>query len=68
MLFIEFEIEELENLNFNHKDYSYLREQNAKDELPMKRVELSAEIKYIDKLLKNDNQLFRWINNPIEII
>jgi hypothetical protein len=59
MLFIEFEIEELENLNFNHKDYSYLREQNAKDELPMKRVELSAEIKYIDKLLKNDNQLFR---------
>jgi hypothetical protein len=34
----------------------------------MKRVELSAEIKYIDKLLKNDNQLFRWINNPIEII
>lgn len=50
-MFIEFEQEELVNRVLNARDYQYIREQNAKDVLPMKKIELQAELKYINKLI-----------------
>lgn len=48
----EIQVEKLKDLRFTSSDYRYMRFQNLKDKLPMQKIALKAELKYINKLIK----------------